>query len=73
MKEQGEDGMTWPCRAAGCMSGTEANDALATDCSGCPFASLTAIVGAFAFWLLTGASGAKSQCPIVPLGMDKIG
>jgi hypothetical protein len=59
MRVWGNDGTTCPRINAGGRDGAEARVALATDFSGRPFATQTAMVGAFGSRLATGAPGAK--------------
>ncbi len=59
MRVWGNDGMTCPRIDAGGRDGAEARVALATDFSGRPFATRTAMMGAFGLRLATGAPGAK--------------
>ena len=56
MRVWGKDGMICPRSASGLNAGTEASDALATDVSGSPFATLTDIVGVFELRFSTGVS-----------------
>jgi hypothetical protein len=59
MRVWGNEGITCPCIAAGGRDGAEASIALATDCTGRPFATRTTTEGAVGLRLATGALDAK--------------